>query len=101
MPRRAGAEVVIYGLAADASGEHTLNLCSNASNQRIRTAVQAVTDMKCGLDSDRRTIEARRSKRAKQLDQLAGDTAAMYGELDSLMGTTLPAVELVALPPAD
>ena len=76
-------------------------LCSNAFNQRIRTAVQTFIDMKSDLESERRTMETRWSKRAKQLDQLALNTAGMYGELDGLMGTALPSVELLELQTGD
>jgi len=76
-------------------------LCSNAFAIHIRSSVEAFIDMKTDLDSERRTMEARWSKRAKQLDQLALNTAGMYGELAGLMGTALPPVELLELPPAD
>ena len=35
-------------------------------------------------------METRWSKRAKQLDQLALNTAGMYAELDGIMGLALP-----------
>lgn len=76
-------------------------LCSNAFSQRIRMAVQTFVDMKSDLESERRTMEARWSKRGKQLDQLARNTAGMYGELEYFMGTALASVELLELPPAD
>jgi hypothetical protein len=76
-------------------------LCSNTFNQRIRTAVQTFIDMKSDLESERRTMETRWSKRAKQLDQLALNTAGMYGELDGIMGPALPPVELLELETGD
>lgn len=76
-------------------------LCSNAFSQRIRMAVETFIELKSDLESERRTMESRWSKRAKQLDRLAMNTAGMYGELDELMGTALPPVELLELPPAD
>jgi hypothetical protein len=39
------------------------------------------------------------TKRAKQIDALALNTAGMYGELEALMGTALPAIETLQLPP--
>lgn len=76
-------------------------LCSNAFSQRIRTAMETFIELKSDLESERRTMEGRWSKRAKQLDRLGLNTAGMYGELEGLMGTALPAVELLQLPSGD
>ncbi len=54
--------------------------------------------MKADLDLERRTSEKRWSKRATQLDMLASNTAGMYGDLEALMGSALPAVDLLELP---
>jgi hypothetical protein len=56
-------------------------------------------EMKQDLDLERRAMEKRWGKRNTQLDQLAVNTAGMYGELEALMGTALPRVELLELPP--
>jgi hypothetical protein len=74
-------------------------LSSNQFNQRIRMAVQAFIDMKADLESEKRAMERIWNKRAKQLDSLALNTAGMYGELEALMGTALPAVEKLELTP--
>lgn len=77
-------------------------LSSNEFNRRICMAVQTFIDMKAELDSEKRAIERIWSKREKQLDSLALNTAGMYGELEALMGTALPAVEMLQLtPPAE
>jgi hypothetical protein len=74
-------------------------LSSSQFNQRIRMAVQAFIDMKADLESEKRAMERIWNKRAKQLDSLALNTAGMYGELEALMGTALPAVEKLELTP--
>ncbi len=73
-------------------------LSSSAFARRIRSAVEAFMDMKQELDLERRATEKRWAKRAAQLDQLAANTAGMYGELEALMGSALPAVDLLELP---
>ena len=73
-------------------------LSSNAFARRVRTAVETFVEMKADLDLERRTSEKRWSKRATQLDQLASNTAGMYGDLEALMGSALPAVDLLDLP---
>jgi len=75
-------------------------LTSSEFNRRIRAAVETFIEMKCELDSERRSMERIWTKRGKQIDALAGNTAGMYGELEGLIGEALPAVELLELPPA-
>ena len=61
--------------------------------------VEAFVEMKSDLDSERRSMERMWNKRAKQLDAIALNTAGMYGELEALIGTALPAIETLELPP--
>jgi hypothetical protein len=74
-------------------------LSSPAFARRIRKAVETFIEMKKDLDLERRSMETRWSKRDTQLDQLALNTAGMYGELEALMGSALPPVDLLELPP--
>lgn len=73
-------------------------LSSPAFSRRIRSAVETFVEMKRDLDLERRSMEKRWSKRETQLNQLAMNTAGMYGELEGMMGGALPAVELLELP---
>jgi hypothetical protein len=74
-------------------------LTSNDFNRRVRAMVESFVDMKSDLESERRSMERMWTKRAKQLDALALNTAGMYGELEAMIGTALPAVEMLELPP--
>jgi hypothetical protein len=77
-------------------------LSSPAFARRIRWAVETFVKMKRDLDLERRSMEKRWSKRETQLNQLALNTAGMYGELEGMMGAALPAVDLLELPhPSD
>ena len=68
-------------------------LTSNGFNHRVRTMIDAFIEMKSDLDSGRRSMERIWNRRVKQLDTLALTTARMYGELEALVGTELPAIE--------
>jgi hypothetical protein len=74
-------------------------LSSNEFNRRVRTTVQTYIEMKAELDSERRAVERLWSKREKHLNSLVLNVAGMYGELEALMGTALPAVEMLELTP--
>jgi hypothetical protein len=73
-------------------------LSSNAFALRLRGGVETVVEMKQELEVERRAFERRWTKRASQLDQLVLNAAGMYGELEALMGSALPSVELLELP---
>lgn len=74
-------------------------LTSNEFTRRVRSMVAAFVEMKGDLDSERRALERMWTKRAKHLDALALNTAGMYGELEALIGTALPPIDTLELPP--
>jgi hypothetical protein len=108
IPMASALRVALVGIAQaktiDANRNDSLHeiydyLTSNDFNRRVRTMVTAFIEMKGDLEAERRSMERMWSKRAKQLDALALNTAGMYGELESLVGTALPAIETLELPP--
>lgn len=74
-------------------------LTSNDFNRRVRAMVESFMEMKNDLESERRSMERMWAKRAKQLDALGLNTAGMYGELEAMIGSALPAIETLELPP--
>jgi len=101
---RAGLIGIAHARSIDANRDDALHeiydyLTSNEFNRRVRAMVEAFVEMKADLDSERRSLERIWSKRAKQLDALALNTAGMYGELEALVGTALPPIEMLELPP--
>jgi hypothetical protein len=76
-------------------------LCGKDFRQRVTTAVEVFVEMKNDLDKERRSLERAWSKRSKQLDRLALNTAGMYGDLQGIMGNALSPVEQLELPSAD
>jgi hypothetical protein len=100
---REGLIGVAHARSIDANRNNSLHeiydyLTSNEFNRRVRTMVDAFTEMKNDLDTERRSMERTWNKRAKLLDALALTTAGMYGDLEALIGTALPAIETLQLP---
>jgi hypothetical protein len=101
---RAGLIGIAHARSIDANRDDSLHeiydyLTSNEFSRRVRTMVEAFIEMKSDLDSERRSLERMWNKRGRQLDALALNTAGMYGELEALVGTALPAIETLELPP--
>jgi hypothetical protein len=101
---RAGLIGIAHARSIDANRDDSLHeiydyLTSIEFNRRVKRMVEAFIEMKSDLDSERRSMERAWNKRAKQLDALALNTAGMYGELEALIGTALPAIETLELPP--
>jgi hypothetical protein len=101
---RAGLIGIAHARSIDANRDDSLHeiydyLTSIEFNRRVKRMVEAFIEMKSDLDSERRSLERAWNKRAKQLDALALNTAGMYGELEALIGTALPAIETLELPP--
>lgn len=68
--------------------------------QRIEGIVEAFMTMKDDLESEKRSLHRIWAKREKQLKRAAVNTAGLYGDLEGLLGTTLPQVanlELAAI----
>ncbi len=66
--------------------------------QRVEAAVEAFVAMKEDLDRERRTIEASWAKREKQLGRALQGLAGMYGDMQGIVGQTLPRVATLELP---
>jgi hypothetical protein len=101
---RAGLIGIAHARSIDANRDDSLHeiydyLTSIEFNRRVKRMIEAFIEMKSDLDSERRSLERAWNKRAKQLDALALNTAGMYGELEALIGTALPAIETLELPP--
>ena len=101
---RQGLIGIAHARSIDANRKDALHeiydyLTSNDFNRRVRGMVESFIDMKNDLESERRSMERMWTKRAKQLDALGLNTAGMYGELEAMIGSALPAIETLELPP--
>ena len=73
-------------------------LTSNEFGRRMRAIVEAFIHLREGLDSERRAMERIWTKRARDIDAAAMNTAGIYGDLEAVIGTALPAIETLELP---
>lgn len=70
----------------------------NDFRQRVESVVEAIVEMKQDLDRERAAFERMFSKREKQILRLAHGMAGMYGDIQGIVGKTLPDIELLKLP---
>jgi hypothetical protein len=101
---REGLIGIAHARSIDANRNDSLHeiydyLTSSEFTRRVRSMVEVFVEMRSDLDSERRSMERMWSKRTKQLDALALNTAGMYGELEALIGTALPPIETLELAP--
>ncbi len=73
-------------------------LTSNEFNRHMRAIVEGFVEMNDDLDRERRAMEKSWSKRRKQIDGLALNTAAIYGDLEGIIGPALQTIERLELP---
>lgn len=64
---------------------------------RIEAVVESFREMKDDLDKEQRALQNSWKKREKQILRLATNTAFMYGELQGVVGTSLPDINGLAL----
>jgi hypothetical protein len=69
---------------------------------RVRGIVEPYEEMRTALDAEKKTAMRQFAAREKQLERMTLSLAGMYGDLQGLVGPSLPTVEGLALPePAD
>ncbi|HYR74381.1 MAG TPA: DUF2130 domain-containing protein [Pyrinomonadaceae bacterium] len=69
--------------------------------QRVEAIVESFSAMKNDLDAEKRAIERQWAKREKQIERVVQMTAGMYGDLQGIIGTSLPPVKTLELPQFD
>jgi len=65
--------------------------------QRVEGIIEAFAMMKEDLDSERRSIQRIWAKREKQIDRAMINTSGLYGDLASILGTSLPQIGCLEL----
>lgn len=73
-------------------------LAGREFQQRIEGVVEAFVTMQSDLDSEKRSMQRLWSKRDKQLQRALTNTAGLYGDLQGIIGASLPVVEGLAAP---
>ena len=61
--------------------------------QRVTGVVEALISMQIDLDSEKRSTKRLWSKREKQIVRAVGNLASVYGDLQGLIGTSLPTID--------
>jgi hypothetical protein len=74
---------------------------------RVTAIVESFSAMRADLDSEKRAMLRIWAKREKQIERMMTNTVGLHGELQGIIGTSLPAIEalelesIAALPPGD
>ncbi|MCB0832478.1 MAG: DUF2130 domain-containing protein [Bacteroidetes bacterium] len=69
--------------------------------QRIEAVVETFSGMKADLDTEKRAMDRLWQKREKQIERVIQNTTRLYGELEGIMGISLPVVSTLELPLED
>lgn len=72
-------------------------LASQEFRNRVAGIVEAFMTMRQDLESEMRSMQRLWSKREKQLDRAMMNTAGMYGDLQGIIGASLPAISGLAI----
>jgi len=73
-------------------------LSGSEFRQRVEGIVESFVTMKEDLDAEKRAMERVWSKREKQIQRVIQNTAGMYGDLQGIIGASLPEIKLLQLP---
>jgi len=65
--------------------------------QRVEGIVEAFNTMKNDLDQEKRAITRSWAKREKQIERVITNTAGMYGDVQGIIGASLPEITLLEL----
>lgn len=65
--------------------------------QRVRGAIEPIVELRTDLEKEKRATTRQWSAREKQLDRFMNSMAGMYGDLQGIVGPSLPAVAELAL----
>ena len=73
-------------------------LAGSEFTNRIENIVSAFTSMQADLDAEKRSMERLWKKRGKEIERVIISTSGMYGDLQGIVGASLPAIKSLELP---
>lgn len=76
-------------------------LSGSEFRQRVEAIVESFVNMKEDLETEKRAMEKAWSKREKQIQRVVQNTAGMYGDLQGIIGASLPEIKILQLPTGD
>ena len=66
--------------------------------QRVEAIIEAFSAMKENLEKEKRAMSRLWAEREKQIEQVIHNTGGMYGDLQGLLGGSMPAIQALELP---
>ena len=72
-------------------------LTSNVFKQRIEAIVEAFVSMKEGLEKEKVSMQKNWSAREMQIGRVIKNTVGMYGDMQGIIGATLPKIDYLEL----
>ncbi len=72
-------------------------IMSSEFRQRIEAIAEAFTSMKSDLDAEKRVFAKIWAKREKEIERVIHNTVTMHGDLQGLIGSSMPEVEMLDL----
>ena len=76
-------------------------LTGSEFHNRVEAILEPYLTMKDELEKEKRAIQSSWAKREKHLEKAIENTAGMYGDLQGIMGKSLPEIKTLELPPSD
>jgi hypothetical protein len=103
---RAGLMEVAKTLASLEGRQEKMDLLYNYLSSvefrnRVEGIVEAFKTMREDLESEKRAMQKHWARREKQLDLAVKNTGGLHGDLSGIMGHSLQAIEMLALPGGD
>ncbi len=68
---------------------------------RIENIVAAFTEMKVNLDQEKRAMNKLWARREKEIERVVLNTSGMYGDLQGIVGASLPTIQSLELLPGE
>ena len=73
-------------------------LAGQEFQQRVATIVEAFVAMQDDLESEKRSMTRIWNKRGKQLDRAISSASNLYGDIQGIIGTSLPTIPELEMP---
>ncbi len=76
-------------------------LSGNEFKTRFENIVSAFTTMQADLETEKRSMERSWKKRGKEIERVIMSTSGMYGDLQGIIGASLPTIKSLEMPEDD
>jgi hypothetical protein len=76
-------------------------LSGNEFKNKIENIVSAFTDMQANLETEKRAFQRIWKQREKEIERVVLNTSGLYGDLQGIVGASLPSIRALELPEAE